>query len=324
MDIAFPANYKTKSYKAAFIILSIFNLFIYIGASESYKNSSTSLIESNDHLNTKGKANNENIIDKTFSLDNYIKNFIEKSILTEGKAVLDSSDIIKSKEKLHFLAEEKFQKKGKILDEMNNLNITAHSLNSLLFMAQRAFPINYIVKNDSSNPLPLAIDTSSLSLIIPELSIKYPKNTNMTLTIYEDAKSCVVPIISMAIDGVYLDFDIGIKMAVFNDETSEFDEILDTVISSSIKMTVFTQDNKLNVFLMKIIVEDLNIKINTLDLDKEILTTKFTGFFSLIIDQTRKMVTEIDVLKMMNDFYGYNFSYLEVLMNIGSTILKIQ
>ena len=134
----------------------------------------------------------------------------------------------------------------------------------------------------------------------------------MTIKVYEDKASCLVPIITMAIDWIYFDFDVGLKMAVFNQETAVYDEILDAVISTQIKAIVYKQENKLNIFLMKVVVEDFNIKSNVLQLEKDTLVIKFTGFFSLIIDQTRKMLTQIDVLKIMNDFSGLNFSYFEV------------
>lgn len=208
--------------------------------------------------------------------------------------------------------------------ETYSLNITEHTINSLIFLIQRAIPVNYIIKNDTSNPLPLAIDTASLSIIIPELSSTYSQNTNMTLTVYEDNLNCKIPSISMAIDGIYFDFDIALKMAVFNSETNIYDEILDTIISVRIKATVYTQDNKLNIFLMKVVVDDLKIKLNSLDLEQDTLQTKFTGFLSLIIDQTRKMMSDIDVLKTLNGFSGLNFSSFEVITNVGSIVATIK
>lgn len=204
------------------------------------------------------------------------------------------------------------------------LNITEHSLNSGLLLAQRGFPINLSIKNDSKISLPISIDTASLSLIIPELSTNYPKNTNMSLTVYEDNKSCAAPVITMAIDGIYLDFDVGLKLSVFNSETGDYNEILDVTISSEIKATIFTQENKLNIFLMKVDIEELSLKNNVLSLDKDTLKIKFLGFFSLLIDQTRKMLTNIDVLKILNDLTGKEtFTTLEIMANVGSLILKI-
>lgn len=272
-------------------------------------------------LKPKTQQSEEKPFEKFFILKNNFEEIITNFILSNSKSLTETK-------KNNRQNNESKENKKNILafrtSETNTLNITEYTVNSLLFMLQRAIPINLSIKNDNSNPLPLAIDTASLSLIIPELSAKYSQNTNMTLTVYENNVDCAAPEINMAIDGIYINFDIGLKMAVFNEETQQFNEILDTIISAEIKATVFTQDNKLNVFLMKVVVNDLNIKNNVLDLDKDTLEMKFTGFLSLIIDQTRKMLTEVDVLKSLNNFSGLDFTSFEVMSNVGSMIVTIQ
>ena len=212
----------------------------------------------------------------------------------------------------------------KVLENIQTLNVTEHSINSVLLLGQRSMPLNLSLKNDSSNILPIPIDTASLSLILSQLTQKYPENTNMTITIYEDPKTCQVPVLEMAIDGVYLNFQVGIIFSVFNSETLEYDVVLNTVMSMEVKLTIYTKENKLNFFILKINVKDTDIVSNSLEISKDELLSKFRGFMSVMIDQSRKMTTQIDVLQKLNEFSGLNFTLFEVIVNIGNLVLNIQ
>jgi len=279
--------------------------------------------EKNENLSTEENLEFPFLLEPKFPFNQMIEIFMKDSIVNQIKN--QKSKAIETKSNLKFLENKKISDKNDDKHaETNSLKFTDDSIDSLLMMAQRAIPLNFSFKNNTANPLPIAIDSSSLSLIIPELSTKYPENTNMTLTIYENSESCRKPNITMAIDGTYLDFDIGIKMAVFNQDSMEYEEILDVIISSHIKTTIFTEDNKLNLFIMKFVVDDLDLKTNLLDLSKDNLITKFSGFFSLIVEQTRKKVTQVDVLKILNNFSGINFSSFKVIVNVGNIDIQIQ
>jgi len=322
MKTYFPDILKRKSIVFTLISISVIMLLTAVKSSDDLENIIFGKVENKTgFLKAKSEKTAETSLEKIFPFKNYFEEIMTNLILSKSKNLTENKKNIRLVHKnLNNQNILKFFKAS----ETNTLNITEHTINSLLFMVQRAIPINYSVKNDTSNPLPLAIDTASLSLIIPELSSIYSKNTNMTLTVYEDSLNCGIPLINIAIDGIYFDFYIGLKMSVFNEETQVFDEILDTIISTEIKASVYTQDNKLNIFLMKVFVDDLDIKTNTLNLEKETLQTKFTGFLSLIIDQTRKMMTQIDVLKILNEFSGLDFSSFDVMTDVGSILVTIK
>lgn len=57
-----------------------------------------------------------------------------------------------------------------LINEPRNLNISDFSLNTALFMLQRSFTIDILARNDSLNPLPIPIDTMSLSILVDEFN----------------------------------------------------------------------------------------------------------------------------------------------------------
>ena len=253
----------------------------------------------------------ESLPKNTLKLNNGLEDFAKKIIL----------DMFLVGDKNNTLIN---QNKAKPSNETYNFKVTDESLNSILFMAQRANPINLQVRNDSGLNLPIGIDTKSLSLIIPELSEAYPTNTNMTITVYENSSACKRPILDMAIDGVYLDLDLGLKFAVYNSTSLKYDEIIDIVISTEVKTTIYTDKNLLSIFIMKATLSNLKFNNNTLNLKEQSLLQKFNGFFRVLISQTRTMLTNVEILSTLNKLTNLNFSSLDLTVNLHDAELTIK
>jgi hypothetical protein len=289
-----PKNFKK------YIFLYLFITLIKITYSSNNYNKEDNLKFLNDNfLKTEEKNNKKNIIED-----------IAKKIIIDSLPDLKNNTLIKIITK-------------ETSDGIYKLNITEETINTVLLIAQRSFAINLQVKNDSSLPLPIGIDTASLSILIPELSEYYPENTNMTITIYESPSYCKRPILDFAIDGVYLDFDLGLKFSIFNSETLQYDEILDFIISTEIKSTIFTENNKLTIFIMKASISELKFNNNVFNLKAENIQERLNGFFRVLISQTRAMLTNIDILNILNTLTGLNFTSFDFTVNVGNAIITI-
>ena len=290
---------KPKNFKK-YIFLYLFITLIKITYSSNNYNKEDNLKFLNDNfLKTEEKNNKKNIIED-----------IAKKIIIDSLPDLKNNTLIKKITK-------------ETSDGIYKLNITEETINTVLLIAQRSFAINLQVKNDSSLPLPIGIDTASLSILIPELSEYYPENTNMTITIYESPSYCKRPILDFAIDGVYLDFDLGLKFSIFNSETLQYDEILDFIISTEIKSTIFTENNKLTIFIMKASISELKFNNNVFNLKAENIQERLNGFFRVLISQTRAMLTNIDILNILNTLTGLNFTSFDFTVNVGNAIITI-
>jgi len=143
-------NFK-KFFLCSLLLINIFYLIVSTNASsEAQENTNTKFLE--DSSLEKNKLIIE-IFEKAFPLKALLENFIKNNIFTNKNFL----NLGKSAGKKALKTE---------LAEATSLNITEHTLNSVLLIAQRFFPINLSIKNDTSN-LPLAVDTASLSIIIP-------------------------------------------------------------------------------------------------------------------------------------------------------------
>lgn len=251
-------------------------------------------------------------------------------VRTEIKRINNNSKIFLMEElkNLIFKSIEYKINSGKFLsikDESKDLllNMTDFSVNAVLFMAQRAFPIDITARNDSMNPLPLNIDTQSLNLLVDEFN-KFDKNLNMTFRIYEDVKLHQVPKFYTDPEGSFLNLQVGLEFGVYMDETSTEDKkLLNMNVPVRIKIQLDTTENKLSVLFTSIKVDDINFYLDELSVDREKLKLTLANFMKTAIQGLKSNITNIDVLEKVNSLTGSNYSKLETVADYGWNIIHV-
>jgi hypothetical protein len=219
-------------------------------------------------------------------------------------------------------------KNRKFLSIQNNnkdllLNITDFSVNAVLFMAQRAFSIDITARNDSSNPLPLNIDTQSLSLLVDEFN-KFEKNLNMTFRIYEDVNLHQVPKFYTDPEGSFLNLQVGLEFGVYEDETSTEDKkLLNINVPARIKVQLDITDNKLSILFSSIKVDDITFYTDELSVDREKLKLSLANFMKTAVQGLKSNITNIDVLGQVNSLTGSNYSKLETVADYGWNLIHV-
>jgi hypothetical protein len=202
------------------------------------------------------------------------------------------------------------------------LNISDFSVNAILFMAQRGLNLDITAKNDSSNPLPMSIDTNNMNILVEELK-RYPANMNMTLRIYENSTLHPVPRIVTDPDGPLLFLSLGMEFGVYEADQTEPTQVLSYSLPARIKLQLEDTNNKLTIGLVWVDVADLIIYSDYLNVDRERLRVSMQNFISVAFSGVKSSLTGIDVLRKISDLTGYTYSNLDVLSNYGNNIIHI-
>lgn len=213
----------------------------------------------------------------------------------------------------------------KFLDsETKTLNVSDFTLNTALFMVHRGVPLTITSYNNTENQLPIAIDSQSLKILVDELG-KIDPNRNMSLRIYEDPSIHQVPKIITDIDGNSLNLQIGMEFGVFYDSAQTNPTIvLDMDITVLIKMGYdISSQKKLSIHFPLIKVKDINIKSDTLSVDKDLLFISLTNFFKIAVDGVKDMTSNIDVLTLLQNLTTATYTGYDIVPKFGYTLFML-
>jgi hypothetical protein len=190
-------------------------------------------------------------------------------------------------------------------------------------MAQRAVHLDIIAKNDTENPLPIAVDTKSLSLLVDELN-RYPNNLNMSLRIVEDASRHAVPKIITDDDGSLVSLQIGMEFGVYDNENStDATIVLSIDLPIAVKIQLDTRNNKLSVVISSISVGEILVNVDTLEVDRAKLKLSMRNFFKVAVEGLKEKLLNIDVLAKINELTGDNFKRIDVFTDYGLILLHL-
>lgn len=202
------------------------------------------------------------------------------------------------------------------------LNISDFSVNAILFMAQRGLNLDITAKNDTSNPLPLNIDTQSLNLLVEELK-KYSENLNMTMRIYENATVHPVPKIYSDPDGALLTLSLGMQFSIYDSSQSEPTELLSFDLPVKLKIQLEDTNNKLSIGISWIQVGSLNINYDALNVNQERLRISMENFIGVAYSGVKSSLTNIDVLGKIYELTGFKYTNLDVISDYGYNLIHI-
>jgi hypothetical protein len=253
----------------------------------------------------------------TTTIFDFINCHSEQSFyLSEGFSNLISEMLIKEMD-IKKIDELRFLENRDLL-----LNISDFSVNAALFMAQRSLNLDITAKNDSSNPLPMSIDTKNMNLLVDELR-KYPENMNMTLRIYENSTLHPVPRVLSDPDGPLILLTLGMEYGVYESGQTEPTQVLSYSLPAKIKLQLEDTNNKLTIGLLWVEVADLIIYYDSLNVDRERLRVSMQNFISVAFSGVKSDLTSIDVLGKIANLTGYTYTNLDVLSNYGNNIIHI-
>jgi hypothetical protein len=201
------------------------------------------------------------------------------------------------------------------------LNITDFTLNALMFIGQRGFKLDITAKNDS-NPLPVPIDSNTLSSIVEEFS-KFEKNTNMSLRIYEDASKHKVPKIFTDTEGTTLMIEFGMDFGIFKDGEESSTQVLSINVPLNIKFQFEVTNNLFTLSLANVNVKDVTINHDELTVNIEKLEMGLEKFVEAAFVGLKDDVTKKDVLTLMNNFTGSHFTKFDMVTDYGYILILL-
>lgn len=207
-------------------------------------------------------------------------------------------------------------------EKEKSIKIPDYMPNALIIIAENLFKLEIQARNDSSNPLPLSIDSDSLSIIVDEFK-KYQTNIPMSMRIYHDKDKHLTPAVTTDPQGLLLSLNFGIDFGIFPDNSTEPVTVLSFDLNLYLKIQLETVDNKFSLGMKYVKVRDIVINHDDLNVDKEKLKITFVNFINSAYDAVDEKLTDIDVLKMLNDFIGSNFTKFDILMDYGYSMVTI-
>ncbi len=260
----------------------------------------------NESLSSKITINHseENQLDFIpLNVTNIITEFFTKNILTENSVGVG---------KFLEISEEKIRK----------LKISDFTLNALFYLVERAVKLDIRAKNDSSNPLPISIDSDSLSIIVNELK-KYEQNVPMSLRIYHDINKHPTPKVITDPEGSLLNAYFGMEFGIFAQDTTEPTTILNIDVSIRLKYQLETTANKFSFGMKYVSIKDIVINYDELNVNTEKLKVSLTNFIKVAYDSVDEKITDVDILKILNDFIKSDFTIFDIFMDYGYFMIMI-
>jgi len=209
-----------------------------------------------------------------------------------------------------------------------SLYLSDFTVNSLLYMGYQSGNLFTTVNNDTTG-LPFTFDTKGLGLIVPELTDFFPnKNYNVSLKIEVSLSKQNFPTISTQVDGSLVHLNFGMNFDVHN-ESSVYDDPFNAVylnVDSYLKIRVFTDKDLINVIIPNVIVNKVNAtshigKIN--EESEERIRKTLESLIKVAVQQFSKKITNIDVIKKLNDLTGIKFFNFLIHQNLGHYVVSI-
>lgn len=217
-------------------------------------------------------------------------------------------------QELNFLEEDIAENMLSIfLSKDGYMNMTDYSVNSLLYLVPKYVNLDMRLDNKTQNDFGLTIDTTGLKLLIPELG-QYPKNYEMYFRIYLDNENAR-PYIMSQIDGtsVYLNFGMDFGINDTDDPNAEYKLIINIDLSAYLLLEYTSAKGTLPLYINTIKLRDVDINPNNvLKLDKAKLLISINAFLKMAVNLVNKMVTEIDVITLLNNKTGMNYTSLDI------------
>jgi hypothetical protein len=198
-------------------------------------------------------------------------------------------------------------KPNKLNDNYAILNITDMTANSLFYILDKN---EYSKTIDNSTALPITIDSKGLSQIIPEFTQKFAENTELTVTVYKHEKHDA-PILDTSITGTYISFEFGLDI-------KHGDEVLITSsLSGHLKIQLYTSENKLNVFISNLVVDNIKEIGGSLPIDIEVYKSNTNMVIKIALSQFKEKLKNIELIPIINQKLGTNFTAINISQNKG-------
>ena len=208
-----------------------------------------------------------------------------------------------------------------VLDNSNDLNIVLsdYTLNTFLYMIQQSSFMRFTVHNDTSNPLPMTIDTQGLSQLLPELGSAFPANFPVNLLLYVDPVDNAQPLISSNLHGTHLKLNATIEFDVVN-STDPMDDPVQAVIASfeadlliqTVTDQFYMQGRYLSIIIPKTEVLGVNVKSQIGNIQTDRFQKSLGSLLFIATKQIADKTKNIDVSGMIYNATGLNALNLDV------------
>ena len=208
-------------------------------------------------------------------------------------------------------------------DNVKYLNITDFTVNAILNIAHKSFADTLdITLDEKEKPkdFPININSASLSMLVEEFGRM--SNTQMSLRLFVNKEK--TPEISIKVDGFRLFVSIGMEFGMFYQKDIAT-SVLHTEMDLLVKIHLTSKNNKLNIDISKIYVEECFISFNPMSVNQDKLKINAEKFFNLIAANIRGDMDNIDVPALLNNVLKeklqmekHNFTDFDLFINDGS------
>jgi hypothetical protein len=187
------------------------------------------------------------------------------------------------------------------------------TINSLFYILDKN-EFKYTIKNQTG--LPITIDSKGLSQIIPELNEKFLENTELAVTVYKVEKHDA-PIIDTSLTGTLLSFEFGLDINLG-------EELLVTsTLSGHIKLQLYTSDNKLNVFISNLVIDNIKEVGGSLPINSEVYKGNMNMVIKVALNQMKDKLKNIDLLTPINQKLKKEFTGISITQNKGYNTITL-
>jgi hypothetical protein len=203
--------------------------------------------------------------------------------------------------------------------------LSDYTINTLFFMIQQTGAVKFVYNNDTASILPFHVDTQGVSSIIPEFNKKYPNNTAMEIKLYITPFGFNQPLLDTDSDGSKLSMNFGIDFNVISSPNPWDDPVteLKLNVTSHIKFQFLVSENKLSIIYFKFTIDNEDVAVDGLNVDKEKMKTSVEGLLNKVLDSFKKDFSNIDVLAMLHKQFGLDFNNLIVETNSDYSIFSV-
>jgi len=213
-------------------------------------------------------------------------------------------------------------------DDKVNILLSDYTLNTVFFMVQQSSFLRKTIFNDTSNPLPMNVDTQSLAQLIPELGTFFPTNYPINLVVFVDPFDNTQPIIRTNIDGSHLNLNVTMEFNVVN-STDAFDDPYKAVavtLAIDLKLQIVTKNELLSIQIVKATVNDIELISGIGELKKDVVKASLNSMINIALKSVEESLKNIDVRKIVKEKLGLDFTefnvdpgvgYMEIALNMG-------
>jgi len=213
-------------------------------------------------------------------------------------------------------------------DKKNDLSIllSDYTINSGLYFAQQSGFVRYKLQNDSSNPLPMTVDTQGLSQLMPELGPYFDQNYPVSLDFSIDPIDNDQPRLTSSMSGTKLNLNCTLDFNVINGTAMDDPfNAAKVFLEIEVLLQLVSKGDFLTIQIAYTSVPKIQVRSQIGNIQTERVRKIFDSLIFIVAKQVSDQIKDINIEQYAIDFLGlkadnfdinYDSKYIQISINL--------